>query len=63
MEHPVDTPSYIPERNSTWSASFSGCGDGRLSGTASVQFLLNKIHVDGDTCRKSVDNSAYSFSV
>ena len=56
-----------------WTARFSSLSDvrpadsliykGILSRTTSVQFLLNKIHVDGDTCRKSVDNSAYSFSV
>ena len=42
---------------------FAGRGDGRLSRSATDQFLLNEIHIDGDACGKSVDDAAYSFSV
>ena len=42
---------------------FAGSGKGRLSRPAAVQFLLYKIHVDGDACWKSVDNTADAFAV
>lgn len=42
---------------------FSGGCDGGLARPATSQFLLHKLHVDGNACGKSVDDTAYSFSV
>ena len=40
-----------------------GCRNATLSGAATFQLLLNKIQVDRDACRHSVDDSSNGIAV
>jgi hypothetical protein len=41
----------------------STCGNVALSGTPPVQFLLDKVHVNGYASRHAVNDTANSFAV